>query len=451
MTDQSAIDAATTEKVAEESASTTSHDSQRPMFTVDDHLTWLIGVFDAGEFNPAEVVERFDPVFLAEISVTDLNSPMSQIAPDGSAPWQILVEQRDGWRAKVTIESAIGTRLTLTLALASAEPHQIQGLLLQPAAYEAPDNYSAAQLDSDMTGLAQHAAVGIYNVTDGRCEAIHERNGDQPLAIGSIFKLWVLAELANQIHAGTAAWNEPLEVRAELRSNPDGRVYQLDDGDTFTLREYAEAMISISDNTATDHLIDRLGRSSIEAAMVRSGIAQPELNQPLPATRELFWLKFLADPPNPDDWYEADTAGRRAILEDLADKTVPWVLNPTLLAAPNAEGLRQDQPRNLDIEYLASPQDLCRTLLHLDQLASMAGLEPIADILSLNPGTDIDPQTWIDVRFKGGSEPGVIALSWWLRHADGRTFVVAGMLNDPHRAFDLFAAASVITNAISLI
>ena len=111
----------------------------------------------------------------------------------------------------------------------------------------------------------------------------------------------MLSELSNQIAEGTAAWDEPLEVRADLRSNPAGQVYQLADGDTLTLREYAEVMISISDDTATDHLIDRLGRESVEAAMARAGVTQPELNQPLLATRELFWLKFLADPPNPPD------------------------------------------------------------------------------------------------------------------------------------------------------
>ena len=67
------------------------------------------------------------------------------------------------------------------------------------------------------------------------------------------------------------------------------------------------------------------------------------------------------------------------------------------------------------------------------------------------PGTDLDSQTWSDIRSKGGSEPGVFALTWWLHRVDGRTFVVAGMLNDPEVAFDQFAATAVITNAIALI
>ena len=283
------------------------------VFTMEGHIGWLVGVLDAGEFDSAEVTDRFDASFLAQVPIAALNAPLGQIAPPGSAPWRILGESRDDRVAEITVESADGTRLTITLALASTEPHQIEGLLLQPADTDLPEGYTLAQLDADMAAFAPQTALGIYDVTNGSCDAVHERNGDEPLAVGSIFKLWVLAELANQIQLGTADWDEPLAVRAELRSNPAGEVYQLADGDTLTLREYAEAMISISDNTATDHLIDRLGRQAIETAMARAGVARPALNQPFLATRELFWLKYLADPPNPPDWYDADTDERRTI------------------------------------------------------------------------------------------------------------------------------------------
>jgi hypothetical protein len=417
---------------------------------MDDHVAWLVGVLDAGEFDAAEATERFDPLFLDEIPVAALNAPLGQVAPEGSGPWQVVEETINGLVGEITVESAGGTRLRMTVALASSEPNQIEGLLLQPVT-EAPEGYTAAQLDADMAAFAAEGAIGIYEVTDGSCEAIHELNGDQPLAIGSAFKLWVLAELANQVAAGTASWDEPLEVRADLRSSPDGQVFQLSDGDTLTLREYAEAMISISDNTATDHLIDRLGRKEVEAAMIGSGVADPAPNQPFLATREVFWLKYSAQEPNPSDWYDADVAGRRDILDSLAGRTVPWVDDPRVVAEANADGVPLGQPRNLDIEYIASPQDLCRTLVHLDELAAMPGLEPVVDILSLNPGVPLDTDTWTDVRFKGGSEPGVVALAWWLGRSDGRQFVVAGALNDPDVAFDQLAATQLITNAIGLI
>ena len=61
------------------------------------------------------------------------------------------------------------------------------------------------------------------------------------------------------------------------------------------------------------------------------------------------------------------------------------------------------------------------------------------------------PQPGPDVRFKGGSEPGVVALAWWLSRDDGRKFVVAGMLNDPDVNFNQLAAIDLISNAVDLI
>jgi hypothetical protein len=420
-------------------------------YTMDDHIDWLLGVLDRGRFDDADATQRFDPSFLAQFPVAALNAPLGQIARPESAPWQVLDDHREDRVAEITVESAAGARLAITLALASASPHRIEGLNLRPTGSELAAGYTFAQLDSDLRTFARDAALGVYDVTNGECVEVHELDGDRPLAVGSAFKLWVLAELAQQVDDGTATWDEPLAVQAELRSNPAGRVFQLVDGDTLSLQEYAEAMISISDNTATDHLIARLGRESVESAIVRAGVAQPALDQPLLATRELFWLKYLADAPNPRDWNDADTEGRRAILADLEGKVVPWVLDPTIVTAPNADGLPQDRPRHLEIEYFASPQDLCSTLIHLDDLASRPGLEPVAAILSINPGAQLDPDTWTEVRFKGGSEPGVFALTWWLRRNDGRRYMVAGILNDPDASFDQLAASDLIDNAIDLL
>lgn len=44
------------------------------VFTVDDHIGWLIGVLDAGEFDHAEATERFDTSFLAQVPVATLNA-----------------------------------------------------------------------------------------------------------------------------------------------------------------------------------------------------------------------------------------------------------------------------------------------------------------------------------------------------------------------------------------
>jgi hypothetical protein len=100
----------------------------------------------------------------------------------------VIGEQSDGRVAEITVESATGTRLTMTVALSSDSPHRIEGLLLQPATAETPEGYTTAQLDDELAAFAPQAAVGIYDVTGGDCEVVHEHDGDRRLAIGSIFK-----------------------------------------------------------------------------------------------------------------------------------------------------------------------------------------------------------------------------------------------------------------------
>ncbi|HEU4614518.1 MAG TPA: hypothetical protein VFS15_20625, partial [Kofleriaceae bacterium] len=51
-------------------------------------------------------------------------------------------------------------------------------------------------------------------------------------------------------------------------------------------------------------------------------------------------------------------------------------------------------------------------------------LAPLLDVLSINPGIPIDKAQWPYIGFKGGSEPGVINLTWLLRRADDKWFVV---------------------------
>jgi len=59
--------------------------------------------------------------------------------------------------------------------------------------------------------------------------------------------------------------------------------------------ELANRMISISDNTATDHLLLTVGREAVESIQAAMGHSAPGLNAPFITTRELFVLKVTAD------------------------------------------------------------------------------------------------------------------------------------------------------------
>jgi len=311
------------------------------------------------------------------------------------------------------------------------------------------------EIDLALAEFGPGYSLGVYEIVGGECNAVHEIRPGEQIVLGSVFKLWVLAALADEITNGRATWDETVMVTDELRSSPDGEVFPLETGTEISLQRLAELMISISDNTATDLLINRLGRDTVEAAIERSGVADPSLNVPLLSTSNLFTLKFAPQEPNTQDYLALDEPGRRNLLEQLDASVIPWLgLDPAdLVGIENADGVPIDEPRDLDLEWFATADDLCQTFVHLDDLANTDGLEPVARALEINPGGGIpfDMSRWPTIRFKGGSEPGVAAGAWWLEGADGEQFVVAGGVANPDAALDELNAVLTLASAVQLV
>jgi hypothetical protein len=95
------------------------------------------------------------------------------------------------------------------------------------------------------------------------------------------------------------------------------------------------------------------------------------------------------------------------------------------------------EPRYVDeIEWFASPEDLCRTFAGLQVLANEPALSPtLSAVLSREVGgIGLDRSEWPTVWFKGGSEPGVLTLGWLATNGDGETFVVEAMVSNPDAA-----------------
>jgi len=138
----------------------------------------------------------------------------------------------------------------------------------------------------------------------------------------------------------------------------------------------------------------------------------------MPTTRELFVIKT-----NPDllARYEAAGVDERRLL--LAGEVAAAAL-PSVADFPTA-------PTGVTtVEWFASPADLCRALVVLVDLAARPGLEPLAEVLSTNPGVPVDEAVFSQVLHKGGSEPGVLFAAWLATRSDGSRIVVAGGVVD---------------------
>jgi hypothetical protein len=120
----------------------------------------------------------------------------------------------------------------------------------------------------------------------------------------------------------------------------------------------------------------------------------------------------------------ADADGRRSFLDDdLADRPldvdVSDVTTPTEVET---------------LEWFATAEDICRA--HAG-LAERGQRDPVVrEVLAANPGVPVDTQAWAYVGFKGGSEPGLFALSWYLETAAGDGHVLVTIAVDPEALVD---------------
>ena len=110
-------------------------------------------------------------------------------------------------------------------------------------------------------------------------------------------------------------------------------------------------------------------------------------------------------------------------------------------------------PRAIDtLEWFADTNDLCAAMAALRDLGGPADRSAVLEILAVNPGMQVDAARWPYVGFKGGSEPGVLQLTWLLRRADDRWFVLSMTIDDPASAADhTLAAVGLAQGALDLL
>lgn len=122
--------------------------------------------------------------------------------------------------------------------------------------------------------FAGTAGVAARNLTTGEEIGVRE-NTRFPTA--SMIKILVLFELVRQCAKGQAQMWERVTLRQADKTLGSGLLLDIDEGANLTLRDLAVLMMAISDNTATNILIDRLGLHAINEACRDGGMWDTEL------------------------------------------------------------------------------------------------------------------------------------------------------------------------------
>jgi beta-lactamase class A len=140
------------------------------------------------------------------------------------------------------------------------------------------------------SGLADDAAVkaaagrfdgelGVFAKHLGTGETI-AWNPDARFPTASVIKVAIMVEAFDQIARGALAGDAVMRVRDAAKVGGSGVVHELHDGAELTVRDLIRLMMVVSDNTATNMLLERVGVSAVNARVAAYGLKNTRLFRP---------------------------------------------------------------------------------------------------------------------------------------------------------------------------
>src|ERR1700733_6423989 len=138
-------------------------------------------------------------------------------------------------------------------------------LLALPAAAQTD---LTATLHSQIAGF--HGKVALY-ARDLATNQTVSLDADQPVPTASVIKLGILYTALEQIRAGHAHFDDRLMLHHEDQVPGSGVLLFLDTPHTLTLKDALTLMIAVSDNTATNLVIDDIGLDTIDNQLTAPG------------------------------------------------------------------------------------------------------------------------------------------------------------------------------------
>lgn len=177
-----------------------------------------------------------------------------------------------------------GDRLTRRVAvLAVAMMLSILFTLPPAAAHAQADHLQQlsrkyqATLDEIARDVAGVMGIAVVDLTTGDSFGV---NRTLVFPQGSSIKVALLIELFRQAEQSMLRLDESVTIGASTRTGGSGILQHFSDGaSALSLRDLAVLMIVLSDNTATNVLIDRVGMDNVNATMASLGFGQTKLQR----------------------------------------------------------------------------------------------------------------------------------------------------------------------------
>ncbi|RDV06482.1 hypothetical protein DXH95_03400 [Sphingorhabdus pulchriflava] len=413
----------TTPVAAAPAAATT---QKTPATLFDLRVEQLVSVLN-GQMS---LEDYFTPSFLAAIPPDQIRAISESFAKQYGKALAVASVERSGPNnaiLKVEYDKSIATIEITTEALS---PFKVAGLLAK--GFEVKGD-SIEKIKADFTALPGSSGFVVQKLSDDGVATLHAVNADKQFATGSTFKLYVLAELASQVAGGQRRWSDVVPLGVRNHSSAGTTNWPLDT--PVTLQTLATWMISVSDNAATDALMRELGRDAVEGKLAAIGHSAPDKALPMLTTVEAFALK--SNPALRQRFEKASEADQRELLTNERTALSYGAIDMSQLGSG---------PIAIDtIEWSASPKDTALLLNNLRRTDSQTA----RDIMAVNSGVGpAAASKWRYFGYKGGSEPGVISMSFLAQSKAGEWYAISGSWNDPAKEVDNNAFAQLMTRLV---
>ena len=139
----------------------------------------------------------------------------------------------------------------------------------------AGDKDSTAALDKEVRGKIAgfQGKVSMYakNLDSGEAYGL---DAELPVRTASTIKLPIMVECFAESAEGKLDFNERIKITAEEKVSGSGIAQDLSDDVALPVRDLITLMIVLSDNTATNLIINRISDNAVNARMEKLGLAQ---------------------------------------------------------------------------------------------------------------------------------------------------------------------------------
>lgn len=295
-----------------------------------------------------------------------------------TTPFDRLPHRRGG---RITRRSALGAALaglTAVTITPVAARHATTGAT--PAAGWAAVEALIAEAEATggVIGLAVHGAGGT----------LFAHNGDRRFHAASTIKVPILIEAWRQVERGELSLDETHRLRDEDRVPGSGVLANMHAGLELTVADLLYLMITVSDNTATNLVIDRVGMDAVNATMASLGMANSELGRRI--------LGHLPAPGDPENWATPSDFGVAmwAIVADEAASAASCErMRETLAEQEDVRRISRFLPDDGGLRWGSKPGDLPGAVNDVGYVTSDRGTLCVAAYCENLPDLDTAERT----------------------------------------------------------